>query len=124
VFARVIAHEYGHHVQQEAGILTYGHQIMNTQDVAASAAASRRIELQAQCLAGAFLGAERATLPMTDEQYRAMISDVYSRGDDDKPPDGRDHGSARHYAGWVIIGFTKRVLSACNTWTAAPSEVS
>jgi predicted metalloprotease len=124
VYARVVAHEYGHHIQQEAGILAYGHQLMNTQDVTAATEASRRIELQAQCFAGAFLGAERATLPMTEEQYRAMIADVSNRGDDDQPPDRRDHGSARHYAGWVIIGFSKRVLSACNTWTAHPSQVS
>jgi uncharacterized protein len=124
VYARVIAHEYGHHVQQEAGILAYGHQLMNRQDVSARTEASRRIELQAQCFAGAFLGAERATLPMTEEQYRAMVGDVLGRGDDQQPPERRDHGSARHYAGWVIIGFAKRTLSACDTWTAAPSEVS
>lgn len=124
VYARVIAHEYGHHVQQEAGILAYGHQLMNQQSVSARTDASRRIELQAQCFAGAFLGAERATLPMTEEQYRAMVADVFGRGDDRQPPDRRDHGSARHYAGWVITGFAKRVLSACDTWTAAPSEVS
>jgi predicted metalloprotease len=124
VYARVVAHEYGHHVQQEAGILVYGHQLMNQQDAAASTEASRRIELQAQCFAGAFLGAERATLPMTEDQYRAMIADVYSRGDDRQPPDRRDHGSARHYAGWVITGFVKRALAACDTWTAAPAEVS
>ena len=124
VYARVIAHEYGHHVQQEAGILAYGHQLMNRQDVAARTEASRRIELQAQCFAGAFLGTERATLPMTEEQYRSMVDDVLGRGDDHQPPERRDHGSARHYAGWVIIGFAKRVLSACNTWTAMASEVS
>jgi len=124
VYARVISHEYGHHVQQEAGILAYGHQLMNQQGASATTEASRRIELQAQCFAGAFLGAERATLPMTDEQYHAMVADVFGRGDDHQPPERRDHGSARHYAGWVITGFAKRVLSACNTWTAAPSEVS
>jgi predicted metalloprotease len=124
VYARVIAHEYGHHVQQEAGILAYGHQLMNRQDVAARNEASRRIELQAQCFAGVFLGAERATLPMTEEQYRAMVDDVLGRGDDQQPPERRDHGSARHYAGWVIIGFAKRLLSACDTWTAASHEVS
>jgi uncharacterized protein len=124
VYARVIAHEYGHHVQQQSGILAYGHQLMNRQGVSGTAEASRRIELQAQCFAGAFLGAERATLPMTEEQYRAMVTDVFGRGDDHQPPERRDHGSARHYAGWVITGFAKRVLKACNTWTAAPAEVS
>jgi predicted metalloprotease len=124
VYARVISHEYGHHVQEEAEILAYGHRLMDQPNLAARNEASRRIELQAQCFAGSFLGAERATLPMTEEQYRAMIADVFGRGDDRQPPERRDHGSGRHYAGWVVSGYTKRVLSTCNTWTAPPSEVS
>jgi uncharacterized protein len=124
VYARVISHEYGHHVQEEAGILAYGHQLMDQPSVSERTEASRRIELQAQCFAGTFLGAERDTLPMTDEQYQAMITDVLGRGDDREPPERRDHGSGRHYAGWVITGYTRRVLSACNTWTVASSKVS
>jgi predicted metalloprotease len=124
VYARVIAHEYGHHVQEEAEILAYGHQRMDQPSVSARTEASRRIELQAQCFAGAFIGAERRTLPMTQEQYRAMLLDVSGRGDERQPPERRDHGSGRHYAGWVVTGYTKRNLSVCNTWTATPSEVS
>jgi predicted metalloprotease len=124
VYARVIAHEYGHHVQEESGILTYGHQQMDQENVFARNEASRRIELQAQCFAGSFLGAERDTLPMTDEQYQAMVADVFARGDDHLPPTRRDHGSGQHYAGWMITGYTRRVLSACNTWTVSSSRVS
>ncbi|MFD0691491.1 neutral zinc metallopeptidase [Actinomadura fibrosa] len=123
VFARVIAHEYGHHVQDRAGILLYGHQEMERADVAARTEASRRIELQAQCFAGAFLGAERATLPMTREQYVAMVLDVRGRGDERLPPDQRDHGSGRNYAGWVIRGYEGRRLEVCNTWTASSASV-
>ncbi|MFA1551314.1 neutral zinc metallopeptidase [Actinomadura chokoriensis] len=124
VYARVIAHEYGHHVQDRAGILLYGDRQIETGDRATGNEASRRIELQAQCFAGAFLGSERATLPMTREQYVAMIVDVRGRGEDRKPPDERDHGLGRHYAGWVITGFDGRDLTVCNTWTAPSSQVS
>lgn len=124
VYARVIAHEYGHHVQDRAGILLYGDQQIESGDEATGNAASRRIELQAQCFAGAFLGTERDTLPMTREQYVAMIIDVRGRGEDRKPPDERDHGSGRHYAGWVVTGFNGRDLTVCNTWIAPPSKVS
>ncbi|MGI5417366.1 neutral zinc metallopeptidase [Actinomadura luteofluorescens] len=124
VYARVIAHEYGHHVQDRAGILLYGDGQMESGDTATRTEASRRIELQAQCFAGAFLGSERTTLPMTREQYTAMINDVLGRGDDRQPPDKRDHGSGRHYAGWVITGFNGRDLTVCNTWIASPSKVS
>lgn len=124
VYARVIAHEYGHHVQDRAGILLYGNRQIETGDTATRNAASRRIELQAQCFAGAFLGSERATLPMTREQYVAMIVDVRGRGEDRKPPDERDHGSGSHYAGWVVAGFNGRDLTVCNTWIAPPAKVS
>ncbi|SPT50994.1 MULTISPECIES: neutral zinc metallopeptidase [Actinomadura] len=124
VYARVIAHEYGHHVQDRAGILLYGDRQMESGDIATRTEASRRIELQAQCFAGAFLGSERGTLPMTREQYVAMVVDVRGRGDEDQPPEKRDHGSGRHYAGWVITGYNGRDLTVCNTWTAPSSKVS
>ncbi|MDL4772796.1 neutral zinc metallopeptidase [Actinomadura xylanilytica] len=121
VFARVIAHEYGHHVQDRAGILLYAHAEMERADALARAEGSRRIELQAQCFAGAFLGAERTTLPMTRAQYAAMIADVRGRGDERLPPEQRDHGSGRSYSGWVVKGFKGRALAVCNTWTV-PAE--
>ncbi|GAA0568364.1 neutral zinc metallopeptidase [Actinomadura livida] len=124
VFARVIAHEYGHHVQNRAGILLYGNRLMDTGDIDRRNEASRRIELQAQCFAGAFLGTERVTLPMTQDQFNAMIRDVRGRGDERLPPEKRDHGSGRHYAGWVVAGYEGRRLAVCNTWTVPSSKVS
>nr|WP_243719266.1 neutral zinc metallopeptidase [Actinomadura sp. 7K534] len=124
VFARVIAHEYGHHVQNRAGILLYGNRLMDTGDIDRRNEASRRIELQAQCFAGAFLGTERVTLPMTQDQFNAMIRDVRGRGDERLPPEKRDHGSGRHYAGWVVTGYEGRRLAVCNTWTVPSSKVS
>jgi uncharacterized protein len=124
VFARVIAHEYAHHVQDSAGILAYGHEEMEQSDITGRNAASRRIELQAQCFAGAFLGVERYTIGMTREQYIAMIVDVQGRGDERQPADRRDHGSGRNYAGWVVKGFKGQKLSLCNTWTAPASSVN
>jgi predicted metalloprotease len=124
VYARVIAHEYGHHVQEQAGILDYGHQLMSQSSIDERNQASRRIELQAQCLAGAFLGSEKNSLPMTREQTRYLLLDVRGRGDENQPAGKRDHGSSKHYAGWVVTGYTKLTLSACNTWTAPPSAVS
>jgi uncharacterized protein len=124
VYARVVAHEYGHHVQEKSGILAYGYGEMEEAAPGDRLEISRRIELQAQCLAGAFLGAERDTLPMTPQQYRNMIDDVRGRGDDRLPPDQRDHGSGRHYAGWVARGYREQTLTTCNTWIAEPQAVS
>ncbi|RMI43519.1 hypothetical protein EBO15_15975 [Actinomadura harenae] len=124
VFARVIAHEYGHHVQDRAGILLYGDRLMDQSDPLGRAEASRRIELQAQCFAGEFLGANRTSLPLDQEQYTALVVDVQGRGDERQPADKRDHGSGKHYAGWVVRGIRTQSLSVCNTWTAPPSAVS
>jgi predicted metalloprotease len=126
VYARVIAHEYGHHVQEDAGILEYGHALMASGGIVGRAEASRRIELQAQCFAGLFLSAERRALPMTRKQYRALMADVHARGDDPRSTDDHDHdhGSGQHYAGWVARGYHRHVLSSCNTWTAPASDVS
>jgi predicted metalloprotease len=124
VYARVIAHEYGHHVQEESGILSYGYREMEAAGRFDRLEISRRIELQAQCFAGSFLGAERRSLPMTQQQYEAMIDDVSGRGDDRLPPDKRDHGSGRHYASWMVRGYRELVLTSCNTWTVPSSEVS
>jgi predicted metalloprotease len=124
VFARVVAHEYAHHVQDRAGILLYGQQQMERAEaVEARTETSRRIELQAQCFAGAFLGAERDTLPMTRAQYEAMLTDVRGRGDERQPVDKRDHGSGRNYAGWVVKGYRDQRLAVCNTWTAPSADV-
>ncbi|WP_245974201.1 neutral zinc metallopeptidase [Thermomonospora umbrina] len=123
VYARVIAHEYGHHVQERAGILAYGHRRMDTASVAARTEASRRIELQAQCLAGLFLGAERSTLPMTRRQYEAMMVDVRGRGDEKQPAHRRDHGSGHHYAGWVEKGYRDPSVGVCDTWSVPAADV-
>ena len=112
---------------------------MDTPDIDRRNEASRRIELQAQCFAGAFLGAERVTLPMTQQQFDAMIRDVRGRGDERLPPEKRDHGSGRNYAGWavagwavagwavagwVVAGYEGRRLAVCNTWTVSSSRVN
>ncbi|GAA2426544.1 hypothetical protein GCM10010191_43840 [Actinomadura vinacea] len=124
VFARVVAHEYAHHVQDRADILRYGQQQMERAQAPASRnETSRRIELQAQCFAGAFLGAERRTLPMTRQQYDALLADVRGRGDELQPVDKRDHGSGRNYAGWVVKGYRDQRIAVCNTWTAPSGEV-
>lgn len=124
VYARVVAHEYGHHVQELSGILAYGYGAMEQATDGQRLELSRRIELQAQCFAGAFLGAERHSLPMTPQQYRAMMADVRGRGDDGLPAHKRDHGSGRHYAGWVARGYRQQDLDGCNTWIAEAEAVS
>jgi uncharacterized protein len=51
----VIAHEVGHHIQNELGIIDRVNRIMHT-DPSQGNAASVALELQADCLAGIWAG--------------------------------------------------------------------
>lgn len=124
-YAREVAHEYGHHVQDEAGLLDYSHEARSrAATLAERNAITRRGELQAQCLAGTFMAAVRPTFPVTSTQWRIALRDSYGRGDDPTEPDHRDHGSRRHYAGWLNFAFARGSTGACDTWSASPSQVS
>jgi predicted metalloprotease len=124
-YAREVAHEYGHHVQDEAGILTAGHEA-RTQAATLDErnAITRRSELQAQCLAGTFMAAVRPSFPVTNTQWQVALRDSYGRGDDPAEPDHRDHGSRRHYAGWLNLAFIRGSTGVCDTWSATSSQIS
>jgi predicted metalloprotease len=124
-YARNLAHEYGHHVQEEAGILDYSREErMAAGSIAERNAVTRRSELQAQCFAGVFMAAVRPTFPVTSVQWQVALQDSYGRGDDPSEPDARDHGSSLHYAGWLKRGFTQGITASCNTWVAPAALVS
>jgi predicted metalloprotease len=123
-YAREVAHEYGHHVQDEAGILAYSVEARTRAGTLDERnAVTRRGELQAQCLAGAFMASVRPSFPVTSEQWRIALRDSYGRGDDPAEPDNRDHGSRRHYAAWLNVSFIRGTPGVCDTWTAVPSLV-
>ena len=124
-YARAVAHEYGHHVQDQVGILDYSHEARTrAATLGERNAISRRNELQAQCLAGTFMAAVRPSFPVTSTQWRVALRDSYGRGDDPADPDYRDHGSRRHYASWLNHAFVRRSTSVCDTWSAPVSRVT
>jgi predicted metalloprotease len=124
-YARNLAHEYAHHVQEEAGILAYSRaRRASVTSVEDRNAIIRRSELQAQCFAGVFMASVRQTFPVTTGQWRVALRDSYGRGDDHSAPDSRDHGSNGHYAGWLNLGYTQAGTAVCNTWTAPAARVS
>lgn len=124
-YAREVAHEYGHHVQNEAGILDFSHEA-RTQAATLEErnAITRRSELQAQCLAGTFMAAVRPSFPVTSAQWQVALRDSYGRGDDPTEPANRDHGSRRHYAGWLNVAFLRGSTRVCDTWSVSSSAVS
>jgi hypothetical protein len=123
IYLSVLAHEYGHHVQQSAGILQYGQKAETASgNTAGRNQMSRRIELQANCFDGVYLNSVGATLPMTSVQKRLVMIDAYNRGD--RPPYPPDHGSRKHFRGWLVRGLVSGRPAMCNTWSASSSSVS
>lgn len=124
-YARNLAHEYAHHVQERSGILAESRELrLSASSLDVRNAVTRRSELQAQCFAGVFMAAVRPSFPVSTEQWRVAVRDSYGRGDDPSDPDTRDHGSNSHYAGWLNLGYSRTTTRSCNTWTAPASQVS
>jgi predicted metalloprotease len=122
-YAIVIGHEFGHHVQHETGILAAVDQIVhdNFDD---RLSLNRRVELQASCMGGLFLGAIADSFPMNDQRLRRLDQVAGSFGDEPGgADDSRDHGSGRSNREWITLGFDHNDLSACDTFTAPAAQV-
>ncbi|GEE02693.1 membrane protein [Gordonia spumicola] len=114
----VVAHEYGHHVENLTGVLAKGQRMGND--------GSRRIELQADCLAGVWAyhadkGPDAMLKPLTDEQIATVIQSAKAIGDDTiqgsrSNPEGWTHGSAAQRQRWFKIGYDGGKPSRCDTF--------
>ncbi|MEU4405275.1 neutral zinc metallopeptidase [Streptosporangium sp. NPDC023963] len=120
--AQFIAHEYGHHVQHLAGIVNYYSNSIWRASASTKLAFSRRLELQADCLASAFLRQAADDLPLEEAQWEAMVSWVSANGHKNWPKN--DHGKGRSQAYWMERGFNAGSPSGCNTWTAPTGRVA
>ncbi len=124
--AYVIAHEYGHHVQDVLGSLAQGQSGGNEGSI--------RVELQADCYAGMWANSvwktpdQSAVESITEADVREAINAAEAVGDDriqeqatgSINQDTWTHGSAEQRARWFNTGFRQGTLQACDTF-AAPS---
>ncbi len=122
-YAIVIGHEFGHHIQQETGMLqAYDDLIYD--NFSNRLELSRRVELQASCMGGLFLGAVADTFPMDATRLRQLQQVAGSFGDE---PGGaaskRDHGSGASNRQWIFAGYSDNDTATCNTFTASSSNV-
>ncbi|MEH3034479.1 MAG: neutral zinc metallopeptidase [Aeromicrobium erythreum] len=124
----VVAHEYGHHVQQLLGILDRG------QDGSTGATSSGvRIELMADCLAGVWANhaattkdADGNTLlePLTAADVKSALSAAAAVGDDAIQrsagarvnPESWTHGSSEQRQRWFTTGYEQGTIRACDTF--------
>ncbi|MGW3350551.1 neutral zinc metallopeptidase [Nonomuraea rubra] len=115
------AHEYGHHIQNITGIdRAYDrHPYRNKSELNEQ---SRRMELQAECLAGVFIGSVWDSLDRTEDDWEYLL-DLQVEGGDEQTG-VRDHGKGRNIAAWLDKGYEAVSPAACNTWTASASKVA
>jgi uncharacterized protein len=114
--AYVLAHEYGHHVQDLLGILAKPH----------NGTASIPIELQADCFAGVWMNHAQSTgyiVGITQRDLKDALSAAASVGDDriQKETQGQvdketwTHGSSAQREHWLTVGFRTGDARQCDT---------
>lgn len=127
--AYIIAHEAGHHIQNQLGILE---KVQSAQQRAGSRADANRlqvmVELQADCFAGVWANKEKQKRNFLEEgDIDAALQTASAIGDDTLQrkmqgrvvPDSFTHGSAEQRKRWFLVGFQQGSVQACNTFQAA-----
>ncbi|MBE2998745.1 neutral zinc metallopeptidase [Nocardiopsis sp. HNM0947] len=125
IYASLLAHEYAHHVQGESGLLEYYHEQRQLETEEADRNSwTRRSELQANCMAGAFLGSVRVSYPLTDGDLDTLLTDAAATADrPEETAEERTHGSIDNSVSWTEQGWEEQDPGVCNTWEASEDEV-
>jgi uncharacterized protein len=134
--AYVIAHEIGHHVQNQLGILQRAQQLQ--QRAAGGKAEANHIqvmvELQADCLAGVWANSENQRLRSEGKpafiepgDVEAALRTAAAIGDDTLQkrsqgyavPDSFTHGTSAQRQRWFENGYRGGTVGSCNTFASA-----
>jgi len=123
--AYIMAHEYGHHLQNITGIEPKVRQLQQKNPSQANAL-SVRMELQADCFAGVWgkLANDQGNLTVTPAEIAEAQRAAAAVGDDSIQKgagqqvrqDTWTHGSAQQRQDWYNKGYAAGQISACNTF--------
>ncbi|MCB1508457.1 MAG: zinc metallopeptidase [Hyphomicrobiaceae bacterium] len=124
--AYVIAHEVGHHIQNQIGILGRFNEARRRMSETQANQLSIRVELQADCFAGVWghFAAQRGLLETgdIDEALNAaeQIGDdaLQRRTQGYVVPESFNHGTSEQRHRWFRRGFETGSIDACDTFTA------
>lgn len=123
--AYVIAHEVGHHVQQQFGILQKVHQMQRGMPKPEANALSVKLELQADCLAGIWAHhANRMRQIVEPGDIDEAMNAASKIGDDAiqkrtqgyTVPDSFTHGTSAQRVKWFNQGYQYGDVQRCNTF--------
>jgi predicted metalloprotease len=129
--AYVIAHEVGHHVQNQLGIMD---QVQGAQQRESKVDANRlsvMLELQADCLAGVWAhNADKARGVLEQGDIEEGLNAASSIGDDRlqmqsqgrATPDSFTHGSSAQRVSWFKTGFESGSVGSCNTFSSVANQ--
>jgi predicted metalloprotease len=129
-FARayVIAHEVGHHVQDQLGIMDMEQQLAQRgEPMQGENGLSVRLELQADCFAGVWANRSQQQLQwLQPGDIDSALNAASQIGDDTLQreargtvvPDSFTHGSSAQRVRWFKAGFQSGDVNACDTFRA------
>jgi predicted metalloprotease len=127
-YAYVIAHEVGHHVENQLGLLARVQQ--RQQEVGRTEAnqLSVRVELMADCLAGVWAHhSEQRYKALEEGDVQEAMAAAEAIGDDRLQkqsqgrvvPDSFTHGSSAQRVRWFMTGLKGGQVQACDTFRAS-----
>jgi uncharacterized protein len=123
--AYVIAHEIGHHVQNQLGLLPQVQEAQRGMDKVEANNLQVRVELQADCLAGVWANRAQAKWQFIEPgDVEAALQTASAIGDDRlqrQPqgyvvPDAFTHGSSAQRSRWFMNGLKSGNVASCDTF--------
>ncbi len=130
-YAYVLAHEVGHHVENQLGILPRVQARQREVGQSEGNQLSVRVELMADCLAGVWAHHSQAKWQSLEPgDIEQAIAAAEAIGDDrlqrktqgQVVPDSFTHGSSAQRVRWLTTGLKQGSVQACDTFRAAEAD--